>query len=217
MSYRSYAGAPLTGYTSQAYGYAQTYMANDILALQTLYGADFTTSGENTVYSWSSTTGQQFVNGVAQLAPGNGTGGSSNRIFETVWDGDGIDTYDFSNYTTALRVNRNPGASSTTSATQIASDNAGNTTRLAAVVTNASEDDLGVDRLHQLVGDEHQRTIAARRRTAASRATSPASARRFEQIEADGVPVWGHWWLQRERCGGRSLSAGMVNELRIYT
>jgi Ca2+-binding RTX toxin-like protein len=120
MSYRSYAGAPLTGYTSEAYGYAQTYMANDILALQTLYGANFTTRSENTVYSWSSTTGQQFVNGVAQLAPGNGTGGSSNRIFETVWDGNGIDTYDFSNYTTALRVNLNPGASSTTSATQIA-------------------------------------------------------------------------------------------------
>ena len=49
MSYRSYAGAPLTGYTAEAYGYAQTYMANDILALQTLYGANFATHSENTV------------------------------------------------------------------------------------------------------------------------------------------------------------------------
>ncbi|MDP3175296.1 MAG: M10 family metallopeptidase C-terminal domain-containing protein, partial [Phenylobacterium sp.] len=120
MSYRSYAGAPLTGYTAEAFGYPQTYMANDILALQTLYGADFTTHSENTVYSWSSTTGQQFINGVAQLAPGSGTGGSSNRIFETVWDGNGVDTYDFSNYTTALTVNLNPGAFSITSATQLA-------------------------------------------------------------------------------------------------
>ncbi|MBR1302288.1 M10 family metallopeptidase C-terminal domain-containing protein, partial [Bradyrhizobium sp. AUGA SZCCT0042] len=120
MSYRSYAGAPLTGYTAEAYGYPQTYMANDILALQTLYGANFTTRSENTVYSWSATTGQHFINGAAQLAPGTGTGGSSNRVFETVWDGNGIDTYDFSNYTTALRVNLNPGASSTTSVTQIA-------------------------------------------------------------------------------------------------
>jgi len=120
MSYRSYAGAPLTGYTAEAFGYPQTYMANDILALQTLYGANFTTHSENTVYSWSSTTGQQFVNGVAQLAPGSGAGGSSNRIFETVWDGNGIDAYDFSNYSTALRINLNPGASSTTSATQLA-------------------------------------------------------------------------------------------------
>jgi hypothetical protein len=25
----------------------------------------------------------------------------------------------------------------------------------------------------------------------------------IEQIEADGVPVGGHWRLQRERCGGQ--------------
>ena len=120
MSYRSYVGAPLTGYTAESYGYAQTYMANDILALQTLYGANFTTHSENTVYTWSPTTGQQFINGVAQLAPGTGASGSSNRIFETVWDGNGIDTYDFSNYTAALRVDLNPGASSTISAAEIA-------------------------------------------------------------------------------------------------
>ena len=34
-------------------------------------------------------------------APGDGAGGSANRIFETVWDGNGVDTYDLSNYTTA--------------------------------------------------------------------------------------------------------------------
>ena len=100
MSYRSYVGAPLTGYTAESYGYPQTYMANDILALQTLYGANYSTHSENTVYSWSPTTGQQYINGVAQLAPGNGAGGSANRVFETVWDGNGIDTYDLSNYAT---------------------------------------------------------------------------------------------------------------------
>jgi serralysin len=120
MSYRSYMGGPLTGYTNEAYGYPQTYMANDILALQTLYGANFTTHSENTVYSWSSTTGQEFINGVAQLAPGNGAGGSANRIFETIWDGNGTDTYDLSNYTTPVSINLNPGASSITSATQLA-------------------------------------------------------------------------------------------------
>ena len=115
MSYRSYVGGPLTGYTNEAYGYSQTYMANDILALQTLYGANFTTHSENTVYSWSATTGQEFINGVAQPAPGGGAGGSANRVFETVWDGNGIDTYDMSNYTTAVSINLNPGASSITS------------------------------------------------------------------------------------------------------
>ncbi|CAN7322707.1 matrixin family metalloprotease [Bradyrhizobium sp. LjRoot220] len=120
MSYRSYVGAPLTGYTAESYGYAQTYMANDILALQTMYGADYSTRSENTTYSWSTTTGQQYVNGVAQLAPGNGAGGSANRVFETVWDGNGVDTYDLSNYATGVTVNLNPGASSITSTTQLA-------------------------------------------------------------------------------------------------
>ena len=120
MSYRSYVGGPLTGYTNEAYGYPQTYMANDILALQTLYGANYSTHSENTVYSWSPTTGQEFINGVAQLAPGNGVGGSANRIYETIWDGNGTDTYDMSNYSTGVSINLNPGASSTTSSAQLA-------------------------------------------------------------------------------------------------
>ena len=120
MSYRSYVGAPLSGYTAESYGYSQTYMANDILALQTLYGANYSTHSENTVYSWSATTGQKFINGVAQFAPGNGAGGSANRVFETIWDGNGVDTYDLSNYTTAVTINLNPGASSITSSTQLA-------------------------------------------------------------------------------------------------
>jgi serralysin len=120
MSYRSYVGGPLTGYTNESYGFPQTYMANDILALQTLYGANFNTHSENTVYSWSPNTGQEFINGVAQLAPGNGNGGSSNRVFMTVWDGNGVDTYDLSNYTTGVSINLNPGASSIMSNTQLA-------------------------------------------------------------------------------------------------
>ncbi|MDE5443681.1 matrixin family metalloprotease [Bradyrhizobium sp. CSA207] len=120
MSYRSYVGAPLTGYTNEAYGYPQTYMANDILALQTMYGADFTTQSSNTVYTWNPITGQEFINGVGQLAPGGGVGGSANRIYETVWDGGGVDTYDLSNYTTNLSINLKPGASSVFSSVQLA-------------------------------------------------------------------------------------------------
>ncbi|MET4347019.1 hypothetical protein ABIC08_007764 [Bradyrhizobium sp. RT9b] len=121
MSYRSYVGASTTaGYSNEAYGYPQTYMANDIQALQTLYGANYTTQSANTVYTWSQTTGQEFINGVGQLAPGGGAGGSANRIYETVWDGGGVDTYDLSNYTTNLSINLNPGASSLFSAVQLA-------------------------------------------------------------------------------------------------
>ncbi|MEW6149424.1 MAG: M10 family metallopeptidase C-terminal domain-containing protein [Bradyrhizobium sp.] len=121
MSYRSYVGASTTGgYTNEAYGYSQTYMANDILALQTMYGADYMTQSGNTVYTWNPTTGQQFINGLGQLAPGDGAGGSANRIYETIWDGGGVDTYDLSNYTTNLSINLNPGASSVFSNVQLA-------------------------------------------------------------------------------------------------
>lgn len=121
MSYRSYVGASTTsGYTNESYGYPQTYMANDILALQTMYGANYTTHSGNTVYTWNPATGQEFINGVGQLAPGGGVGGSANRIYETVWDGGGVDTYDLSNYTTNLSINLNPGASSVFSSVQLA-------------------------------------------------------------------------------------------------
>ncbi|WFT92862.1 M10 family metallopeptidase C-terminal domain-containing protein [Bradyrhizobium barranii] len=135
MSYRSYVGGPLTGYTNEAYGYPQTYMANDILALQTLYGANYTTQSGTTVYTWSTTTGQEFINGVGQPADNGGAGGSANRIFETVWDGGGVDTYDLSNYTTNLSINLNPGASSAFSSVQLA--NLGNGHYAAGNVYNA--------------------------------------------------------------------------------
>jgi serralysin len=136
MSYRSYVGASTsTGYTNEAYGYPQTYMANDILALQTMYGADYTTQSSNTVYTWNSTTGQEFINGAGQLAPGGGAGGSANRIYETVWDGGGVDTYDLSNYTTSLSINLNPGAASLFSSIQLA--NLGNGHYASGNVYNA--------------------------------------------------------------------------------
>ncbi|MCK1359002.1 CARDB domain-containing protein [Bradyrhizobium sp. 199] len=136
MSYRSYVGASTTsGYTNEAYGYSQTYMANDILALQTMYGADYTTQNGSTVYTWNPTTGQEFINGVGQLAPGGGVGGSANRIYETVWDGGGVDTYDLSNYTTNLSINLNPGASSVFSSVQLA--NLGNGHYASGNVYNA--------------------------------------------------------------------------------
>ena len=123
MSYRSYVGGSMSGgYTNETYGYPTTFMMNDIRALQQMYGADFTTNSGNTVYSWSATTGESFVDGVGQGRPGGATApAAANVVFMTVWDGDGEDTYDFSNYTTGVTVNLNPGAYSTTSATQIAS------------------------------------------------------------------------------------------------
>lgn len=121
MTYRSYQGGPATGYTNEEFGYAQTFMMFDIAALQTMYGANFTTNSGNSTYTWSPTTGEMFINGVGQGTPG------ANRVFMTIWDGNGVDTYDFSNYSSNLTINLTPGAFSITSATQIANLGSGNT------------------------------------------------------------------------------------------
>ncbi|WP_134496676.1 M10 family metallopeptidase [Microvirga pakistanensis] len=114
MTYRSYVGAAGQHVENETWGYAQSLMMYDIAALQHMYGADYTTNAGNTVYRWSPTTGQAFVNGIGQNVPGG------NRIFMTVWDGGGIDTYDFSNYATNLSVDLRPGQWSRLSTAQIA-------------------------------------------------------------------------------------------------
>jgi Ca2+-binding RTX toxin-like protein len=118
MSYRSYAGGTLSNYTNEQYGYPTTFMMNDILALQTLYGADYTHA--TNVYSWSPTTGEEFINGVGQAIPG------TNRVFMTVWDGGGNATYNLSNYVTDMTINLNPGAYSVLSQIQLANLGNGN-------------------------------------------------------------------------------------------
>jgi len=114
MTYRSYVGSDGRHVENEAWGYAQTLMMEDIAALQHMYGADYATHRGNSVYRWSPATGEAFIDGVGQGAPG------ANRIFMTVWDGGGRDTYDFSSYRTALKVDLRPGAWSTTSAHQLA-------------------------------------------------------------------------------------------------
>ncbi|HEY9009524.1 MAG TPA: Ig-like domain-containing protein, partial [Devosia sp.] len=124
MSYRSYVGASTsTGYTNGYGSYPQSLMMYDIAALQKMYGADYTTNAGNTVYSWSATTGEMLINGVGQGAP------AANKVFMTLWDGGGIDTYDFSNYSGGVKVDLNPGGWSTTSTTQLASLGSGQLAR----------------------------------------------------------------------------------------
>jgi len=111
------AGHDSPEYTVMSYGdmwdNPQTFMQYDIAALQELYGADFTTNGGNTVYTWSPQTGEAFVNGVGQGAP------VTNKIFMTIWDGGGNDTYDFSNYSENQTIDLTPGGYSKFSQTQL--------------------------------------------------------------------------------------------------
>jgi serralysin len=106
MTYRSYVGQDLAttgGYTNETWGYAQSLMMYDIRAMQQMYGAYFGHNAGNSTYTFSTETGEMFIDGYRQGPPG------ANRIFRTIWDGNGVDIYDFSNYTTNLSIDLQPG------------------------------------------------------------------------------------------------------------
>ncbi len=104
MTYRSYVNDPLNGgYSNEAGGYAQSLMMYDIAAIQHMYGAWFGANSGDTRYTFSTLTGEMFVDGAGQGVP------FSNRVFRTIWDGNGVDTYDFGNYTTNLSIDLAPG------------------------------------------------------------------------------------------------------------
>jgi len=106
MSYHSYVGAD-EFYRNRDGSGNQSYMINDIAALQYIYGANFNANGGATVYSWSATTGEMFINGVGQGAA------TTNTIYQAIWDGNGKDTYDLSNYSSDLTIDLRPGEWST--------------------------------------------------------------------------------------------------------
>ncbi len=121
MSYRSRTGASVSlGYTNGAFDYPQSWMMLDIAALQAMYGADYTHRAGNTRYSWDPNTGETFIDGIGQGRPGEGSVGQTNRVFLTIWDGGGVDTYDLSNYAAGVRVDLAPGGLSVLSAGQLA-------------------------------------------------------------------------------------------------
>ena len=106
MTYYSWEGKGGSGYTNETWGYPQTFMMADIAALQYMYGADFSLNGGDTVYTFNAATGEMSIDGVGQGTPGG------NRIFLTLWDGNGNDTYDLSNYTSDLDLDLNAGSQS---------------------------------------------------------------------------------------------------------
>ncbi|MCP4128581.1 MAG: hypothetical protein GY753_16185, partial [Gammaproteobacteria bacterium] len=123
MTYHSYVGDPGGSYSNEKRGYAQTYMMADIAALQHMYGADYTTNSGDTIYSWDPGSGDTLVNG------GIGIDAGGARIFATIWDGGGIDTYDLSAYSSDLNIDLTPGGHSLFSSTQAAYLGGGNYAR----------------------------------------------------------------------------------------
>ncbi|MBW8882425.1 MAG: M10 family metallopeptidase, partial [Asticcacaulis sp.] len=115
MTYRSDPGAPIN-FQGDQFNQPQTYMMEDIAALQYLYGANFTAHSGNDTYTFSATTGEMFINGVSQGDP------DGNKIFRTIWDGNGIDTYDLSNFTGNQSIDLRPGNWTTFNSAQLANN-----------------------------------------------------------------------------------------------
>jgi len=102
MSYRAYPGSEPTGQVN-CIGYPG-FMMHDLLSLATMYGLRAGYRSGDTTYSWDPHTGESFVDGVGSGVPVGG------RIFETILDCGGWDTYDCSNYETPLSIDLRPGA-----------------------------------------------------------------------------------------------------------
>jgi Ca2+-binding RTX toxin-like protein len=117
-SLMTYTPAPFTNsnFAGEKVNQPQTYMQYDLAALQYMYGANYNTNSGDTVYTFSQTTGEMFVNGVGQGAP------SGNKIYLTVWDGGGNDTIDVSNYANGVTVDLRPGEFSTFDQNQLANN-----------------------------------------------------------------------------------------------
>ena len=114
MTYHRYIGDTAPFNDTEEGSFAQSLMMLDIAAIQYMYGANFNSNAGNTVYTFSTTTGEMFIDGVGQGTP------QANRIFRTIWDGNGIDTYELSNYTTDLQIDLAPGGWSVFDANQLA-------------------------------------------------------------------------------------------------
>jgi serralysin len=114
MTYTTFVGDNGGGYQYEQFGAPQTFMMFDIAALQRMYGADFSTNKGSTTYSWKPGTGDTFVNGKVGVDAG------ANRIFATIWDGGGKDTYDLSAYKNDVTIDLRPGKHSVFKDSQLA-------------------------------------------------------------------------------------------------
>ena len=111
---KSYVGSDGGYAENELNGFPQSLMMYDIAALQYMYGANYDVNAGDNRYQWSPDTGQLSIDGNGFSIP------LENRLFMTIWDGGGNDTYDFSNYGTNLSIDLSPGKWTVTSVSQLA-------------------------------------------------------------------------------------------------
>ena len=123
MSYRSHVGVKGLAYENGDASYPQSLMMYDIAALQAMYGANFAYSDTDTTYAWNAKTGQLAVDGARAPAPVGA------KVFLTIWDGGGNDTYSFASYRKNLKVDLSPGGWTLTAKAQLAALGSGHSAR----------------------------------------------------------------------------------------
>ena len=94
----SYFNASATG-ANWGGKYAQTPMVYDVMAIQQMYGADYTTRAGNTVYGFNANAGNSAYDFSQNTSP-----------ILTIWDGAGIDTIDLSGWSSASTLNLTAGS-----------------------------------------------------------------------------------------------------------
>ncbi|WP_310468266.1 M10 family metallopeptidase C-terminal domain-containing protein [Sphingomonas sp.] len=85
--------------TTGSFMYAQTPAVHDILAVQNVYGADYTTRAGDTVYGFNSTADRAVFDFSTNTAP-----------IVTIWDGGGNDTLDLSGFNADNVIDLHEGA-----------------------------------------------------------------------------------------------------------
>ena len=98
-SIMSYFASSSTGAVRTSF--AATPLAHDIAALQSLYGPNMATRVEDTVYGFNSNAGRAAFDFNQNTSP-----------VIAIWDAGGRDTLDFSGWSSASRIDLEPGASS---------------------------------------------------------------------------------------------------------
>ena len=94
----SYFNASATG-ANWGGKYAQTPMVYDVLAIQQIYGADYTTRAGDTTYGFNSNAGNALYDFSQNTTP-----------ILTIWDGAGIDTIDLSGWSSNSVLNLTAGS-----------------------------------------------------------------------------------------------------------
>lgn len=79
--------------------YSATPMVHDVLAIQAIYGADYTTRSGDTTYGFNSTADRDVFDFAVNRTP-----------VLTIWDGGGVDTLDFSGWNSPSTIDLNEGA-----------------------------------------------------------------------------------------------------------